>query len=301
MHREIQGYGWSGDPSKYDKYVKAKEVHFPFDVQINGVYHETTSDTNSPDYWIDLDSYDKTTFYIPTWSIEGEEYHVLYRVTSINTEDEHGTNHIGDTQDVANTNMTKYVATYDIPVQLSGRIYGFQAVGINDKMMFQGEEKGIGDMWYAFCPEKEEKKSGTKNRLGGNSVRYTVDGTLTNNWDIKNTLPFCNGTSWAYNEMGTFWKGHRFAFSLKTIANLWDEDMDSIEITPTFRYISEDGTQTTNDVDVYYTIGDNLFVKYGEDRDTNLKQKISLSGEAGEFRGSYYEDDLNYTVEKHLS
>ena len=317
MHRAIQRYGWSyvldndwdETDNKYDKYTDKKQVHFPFTVKIDGVYYEPINDPNTPGYWINLSNFESTKFYIPSWSIENiygvhgyDENPILFRVISIN-----GNSHLDETQDTANTDneyeggKAKYVATYRIPVQVSGHIYDFQAVGVHDKDMFTGYKEGWNNEWYAFCPEKEEKKSGNKNRLGGNSVRYTLDGKLNNNWNIRNTLPFCNGSSWTYDNMGSLWKGTKFVFSLKTIANLYDEDVDSIQIEPSFRYYDKNGAE--KQIDVYYSMldddGNHQYVKMDSTRDQNLINKVSFKGNGGEFKNAWYDEDFEYTVDKH--
>lgn len=324
-HMEHIGYPEMA-PDLYNKYCKFKQCAFPFTIQLDGKIYEPDDSTTDKDgdvklagytEWIDLPDFTIDDFYIPSWTTEG--YYggtdesgvggksIRFRVAPENVEDQYGVNHIDDVEYLKNATLNgeplyNYVSTYYISAQVSGRIYDFQAVGINDKDMFGGlAEGGYSNGYgylvqnYAFCPGKEEKRSGTLNRLGGTSVRYTVDGTTTNNWDERNTLPFSIGRSQANKAEGTLRKGDSFAFTVRTMANLWDEEQDYIVIKPTFRYISKDGT-VNRDVDVYSTTttADGkerlYFVEYGSTIDTSNWYPCSISDLR--FDGSYYTEDL---------
>jgi hypothetical protein len=124
-------------------------------------------------------------------------------------------------------------------------------------------------------------------------VRYRIDGDINRNWPQQDTLPLMAGTSHSFSDMGYIMKGSTFAYSFKTIANLGDEN-DSIIITPTFRYVREDGTVADwEDIKLYYhSPEDNeLYVEYGSTRDTEERNAtyVQLSGKM--FQNSYYEDE----------
>jgi len=293
---DISGYGESGDPSKYDEYVQLKQVRFPFDVawvdQSSGEEHYVYTKSDGYTDWVDIQSNNNYTisFYIPSWAKESttkygaslsEYYKIQFRVEAYNT----GTNK-NATEDTMNSKLSNYVATYDVPVNLSGWMYGFQIVGTNDKDMFNGYEEGASESTdFPFCISKQEKKSGTKNRVGGNSVRYTLDGTLTKKWNSKNTTPMSAGSSLVYNQMGALWKGTTFSYSFKTIANLGD-DNDTISIQPGLRYY--DKTLTLHpDVAIYYTDSSGKFIEYGSDRDTANQKTVVLANK--QFDGSWYQ------------
>lgn len=293
---DISGYGESGDPSKYDEYVQLKQVRFPFDVawidQSSGEEHYVYVKQSGYTDWIDIQNNDNYTisFYIPTWAEESttkfgssldDYYKIQFRVEACNT----GSNK-NATEDTMNSKLTSYVATYDVPVNVSGWMYGFQIVGTNDKDMFDGYEEGASESTdFPFCISKQEKKSGTKNRVGGNSVRYTVDGSLTRNWSLKNTTPMSAGSSLVYNKMGALWKGTTFSYSFKTIANLGDSN-DTVSIKPSLRYY--DNTLTLHpDVAIYYTDDSGKFIEYGSERDTVNKKTVLLSNQ--QFNGSWYQ------------
>lgn len=292
LHREIQGYGWSGDPSKYDKYTAFKEVMFPFDVEVNGQYF-------NKDEWITLPDFQQNTFYITPWTVEKPIYTIKYRVAPENVVDENGINHIDDTEWLANTDMAQYVATYEITVEVSGRMYGFQAVGVNDSDMFDGYDGShASGAKIPFCPDEQEKKAGIKNRIGENDVRVTKDGSINNAWDEANTLPFANGVSNVYEDMGTLYAGTEFSFTFMTMANLQDESGDSITVTPTFRYVEENGTvHEYEDIDVYYNSDAGTYIKAGSSRDRANIHEVSLSNE--EFKEAYTREQLKTTVDFH--
>lgn len=318
----------------YNKYCLYRQACFPFTVQINGKIYEPDNEWNVdgdvnkarklPGYteWIDLpvDSEFCIDFYIPSWATEGDKHVVMFRVAPENVVDHRGVDHLEqeDFEWLNNTTLNgvplyEYVSTYSATVQLSGRIYDFQAVGINDRDTFQGLADD-GKSWgygliqaYPFCPTKEEKRTGVLNRQGGTSVRYTVDGTLTNSWDPNNTLPFSIGRSQVFKDEGYLKKGNTFAFTVRTMANLWNEvedpnGEDFLIITPTFRYYSEDGTEY-RDVDVYCTKNSSdgkeelYFVPYGSEIDRSNFTEISIID--NRFDGSYYTDMgayLNRTI-----
>ncbi len=329
----------------YQKYCSFREVCFPFTVQVNGRIYEPDEESvgterdvdfecgrkKLPGYtdWIRLpDGATEVEFYIPTWATEGNDYVVQFRVAPINVVDHKKVDHIEDYtawdydwEYLKNISVTipghgssdlyEYVSTYSFTSQVSGIIYDFQAVGINDKDRFYGykinangiEETNGLDIanYFEFCPTKQEKRSGLYNRFGNVAVRYTFDGTLTNNWDVRNTLPFSNGKSQRYGAEGELRRGNTFAFTIKTIANLGDEDGlldnsttgDCIIIKPTFRYVSPDGT-VKEDIDIYYDAGSSddkdmyYYIEYGSPRDVSNKKKVCIADLR--FDGSYYYD-----------
>lgn len=323
--------------SIYNRYTKRRYVCFPFTVQVNGkVYYpnDTTSEAtdNSPakkagyTEWIevykdDSDGHDEDTvdFYVPTWAIEGDSYTVYYEVVPENATKEDFDayeEYIKNDDDLgggraANTELFNYIARYKMEVQLSGWIYDFQVAGINEKDIFDGYTvtksgnevaSGIsnGVQNFAFCPKKQEKKQGNRNRIGGTSVRYTFDGSLTNNWSDANTLPFAVGSSLAYKNSGVLRRGDTFNFTVRTISNLWDEKGDEMYIVPSFRYVSYDGSVVEDNINVYYTkVTDKKtmeFVKFGSDQDLSAFDNTKIADP--KFRGSFYQVDasLNRTL-----
>lgn len=315
--RDLQGYGESGEPSKYDKYVKEKRVKFPFDVAVNGVFYSADQDDGYTQ-WIDLGSHAyEVKFYIPSWATESTTkfaasdgiYTIKFEVQAYNTFDDRLNNHEKETEETENgigpslsADTSKYVATYQIPVNLSGIVYNFQVVGSTNKDIYAEtpDDGNFHDQNIAFCLSKQEKKSGTKNRLGGTSVRYTLDNTLTKAWDELNTIPLSKGRSKQYSDMGAMWTGQTFAYSLQTIANLADAN-DRIQITPTLRYVATNGaTYSGNDIQFYYMTDEGgNFVRFGSAQDANYSHKVYLGQEM--FNGSYQSSDVSYSANKYYS
>lgn len=362
-HLSTQGYAdwttgtpfdntWSEDDIKFDKYVKAKYVHFPFAVCVYEkdntlpTYYPLVTDEDDPNYWIKIYDQDDdstssniiwTRFYIPSWAIEGsypDTSGIRYKVESINVvngDGEHDTyNDNGDLSDATSDDHELYIATYDFGVQLSGWIYNFQIVGINNRDLYDQNltetfSSEWHDLYYSFCWNYEEKKAGTLNRLGGDDrytdesvyVRYTKSGEIAHTgdsvsnytlsrslssevgWVNKNTVVLDNTKSHKYEDAGTAPKGTEFAFSVQTISNLWN-DGDWIEITPSFWWQSDDGTSLSQEDGLYVYYNDNtgssenLYIPYGSSRDNSLVKTVSLSNMM--FDGSYQEEDLEATV-----
>ncbi len=323
--------------SKYDKYVKAKYVHFPVDVILyqnsSPRYIQHTSNKSDANYWIALDSKDweYVKFYIPVWAKEGihntGEDQLKYKVESINviSQDNEGQgagdhsddesamhDELNDEGDITDPDKELYIATYNIPIQISGWIYDFQVVGINDADTFDSDydnDNAFNSNWYALAANGEEKKTGTLNRLGGDSryatispyVRRTVDGKIINPWSKKNTVTMGRGSSHKYDQMGEQRKGTQFAFSLRTISNLW-HDNDRISITPAFKYYDakKNKTYRQKDKEIYIYYHDQsgeykqLYVPYGSKKDQSLIRSVQLGRK--EFMGSYYDRDLIQTT-----
>ena len=339
LHTEHMGYEAAANndglsTSIYNKYTRRRYVAFPFTVQIdNKVYYaddtETEATNDAPGKeagyteWIKVyaeegdaagNDINTVNFYIPTWAIEGPDYIVQYMVVPENASKEdfdmyrmQPVKNVDEPAIVGDGHLYNYMATYTCEVQLSGIIYDFQIVGINDKDSFygyrsDGKSNGYGDMTqdYPFCPTKQEKKQGNRNRIGGTSVRYTYDGTLTNSWENRDILPLSTGSSKAYAQAGYLKKGNQFAFTVRTIANLWDEEGDEMHIVPTFRWVSYDGSTVKEDINVYYTkITDKeeyLFCKYGSKQD--LSSYLETSIDNTKFKGSFYAVDDS--LDRHL-
>lgn len=315
------GSGAAWEENVMNSYVQKKQVRFPFSIAIIDEKGQRKYYPVSGDYtqWISMPN-EGVKFYIPTWATEsttkfkatGEQggvYRVQFKVEAYNT-----AHHTEEQERLENSKLPKYVATFDVPVNVSGIIYGFQIIGTNDKDMYSGYGGDASDsVDYSFVMNKEEKKAGTKNRLGGDIARTTLDG-VTRRWDEHNILPMRNGengkpgTSNAYSGMGMFWKGTTFAFSVKTIANLSDSD-DKIVIKPTLRYYPGTGANPgkEQDVKIFYGDANGSFIPVGSKTDKDNKQTVLLGNP--KFDGAWYQgnefpsrvnDDPGYTLPNHL-
>lgn len=139
----------------------------------------------------------------------------------------------------------KYVATYEIPIQLSGWIYDFTITGTDNGSLYAGESV-LGSNELSFVMSKNEKKTGTKNRFGEDNQRYLLDGSVESTWPEKNTITLTDGKSPQFKKQGALWKGQTFSFEVKTIANLWNEN-DKVDIIPTFTYVDNSGNKVDSD------------------------------------------------------
>lgn len=313
IHRNLPGYGYSEDPSKYDKYVKEKQAKFPFDVEVNGVYYEASHYNPDTGYyytdWITVDNNEQE-FYIPSWATEQDYCEILYRVLSINYIDTDGINHILETEEAANITFdtatgdnSKYVATYKIALQLSGHIYNFQIVGLNDRSSF-GKKNSVNSSYscdstqmtvFPLSPDKLEKRTGVLNRIGGVLQRYNIDNEATVDWPVQNTLPLRLGSSPTYKYMGNMKKGTTIYYTIDTIANLYDEAGDRLQIIPRYRYVAPDGTvKEADEIDIYYIDAAKNLKKL--ENDTQMR-KVSLDDEG--FSGTWTDEDVNFTIEMH--
>ncbi|MCZ4151278.1 hypothetical protein BZG21_43605, partial [Escherichia coli] len=96
QHRNIPGYG----DRDYAKYIKRKQVLFPFDV-----YTANKATFYPASTWIDIPvSQTETTFYLPTWVDEGD-YSVSYRSFAENSPESGFTY-----EDKANLDLVNHVA-----------------------------------------------------------------------------------------------------------------------------------------------------------------------------------------------
>ena len=332
IHRNIMGYGDSGeDPNKYDKYTQDKWMKFPFEVYYDGIFYDLQSDNytewiqiKKPDKWTDAGTihphaggvtesdnhWINTPIYIPSYAREmgepGNEGSILYKVEAINVDGDLA-EHFEEQEEEGNIwnqfvladDGAMYVATYEIPVQLSGWIYDFTITGTNNGAIYQGENI-MGSNTVAFSKNKTEKKSGTKNRIGESSLRYLLDGKLQNAWQTKDTITLTNGKSAQFIKQGAAWKGQTFSFEVKTIANLWDDNgnMDRMEIIPSYTYYDLNGNKVdSSNLKIYYNNPDGSgdYIEYGSSRDTVTTNWSSSKIGSPMQEGAYYTEKMTDT------
>lgn len=296
-HLDLQGYGYSDNPSKYDKYTSLKAVRFPFEVRIGNEYIE-------PNTWTIIGN--KTTFWIPTWAKEGGTYSIDVRVVAENFDGDY--RYDSPEEDYANFDIDKYVATYSISCSVSGQIYNFTVTGISDPMLFYWSSNrmymtdengnrvrtpeyeafiGLGMDFrtrnHSFWMNDEPKRAGANNRFGNPYVRLK-DGTFIAQWSPIDSLPLRQGSSraWPLNHIPT---GERFGFTVNTIGRYEDDDCE-IKIIPTYRYVAMDGTlYDTDEIQIYYMLGDD-FIKFGSPYDLKTTNKSSVRGDNTRFDGA---------------
>ena len=101
------------------KYTRDRQVRFPFDVYI-GADEPLESCFVPKDTWysVPLDAaFDEMDLFIPTWAPEGD-YWVEFREIAVNAPD------MNHTEELANRDITNYIAVRNSPVRVLGRVYG---------------------------------------------------------------------------------------------------------------------------------------------------------------------------------
>lgn len=244
-HLCIQGYGYRD----YRKYMEERQVQFPFDVYQGKNYYKANT-------CIPLHS-DTTSFYIPIWVAEGK-YTVKCRTISISA----GANAGEDKEEeYANLQIENYTASCQIPVEISGRIFGFQITDITDY-----------PAWYSVFRKKDSLKP--------SGISYSVGTRDENGIAIKDTnrftIPLVKGSHPTNDQQGIVPAGYAFRFTIQTVGTMYQED-DYVQLTPSFYYISKE-TQERIEADIYYmeTIRDVKYalVKVGSELDLkNIKQQ----------------------------
>ena len=326
-----------GYENVFDKYVNAKYLRFPFDVVYNGtIYrmdktgaqgHQGYTDwievLRPDDYTIswnegaDPNNYESTNhwqmtpFYIPSFATEagtpGHDAYVEAKVEARNVNGRDLGNHKDSVQISQNSQTGNYAAQTRKQVQTSGWIYDFTIVGTENGLIYDGEGLLESDMdrGYdprALCEKNMEIKANAYNRFGNNIIRHLSDGSLTSNISSLGNLPIKDGSSLTFSEMGAVWRGQDFAFTLKTIANL-DGPNDSIEIVPSFTYITPDGEVLSTgkgEIKLYNPLTDGKQTWMNEfdpnnwsmESETDYVNKVQLNDEL--FDQSYYDrEDSN--------
>ena len=204
-----------------------------------------------------------------------------------------------------------YVAYSSMSCQLSGHIYDFTVVGVSDAETFMYVDTGthVTSDVVPFCRYKMDKKVGTRNRFGlkdgGQYIRYRADGSTNNTalysainsttpfgaqnvsvmpWPYVNTLPFTRGKSNCWTDGGFITKGTLLSYSLRTMANLYNDD-DSIVIQPSFRFLKEKGAGAT----VYRTNPDESLLESTDPADWAKYNKIKVYYDDPDRKGRFIE------------
>ena len=226
------------------------QVKFPFDVYIDKgtAYNSADDEFIKENTWITIDR-STPRFYLPMTVNEGV-YTVTFRTIAVN-----GEPFINNTEEFANTQLNNYVATNNLQVEVSGRIYGLNIYDISDYPLWEE-------------PFRVRKSMDLKKDRGGytdgtslpgyNADRYynyTVgmndqygNDTGRNN---KYTFPLVDGSHPKFKNAGILKTGYLFKFSLETTGNMFS-DSNLVTIKPSFYYVDKDG-KNRQAVDLYYT------------------------------------------------
>jgi hypothetical protein len=242
-HLDIPGYG----DREYAKYVRTKQVRFPFDVYDKGKTHFYPRGT-----WIDIPVLQlNTDFYLPVWVDEGN-YTDEFRTIAENEPD-------GFTeQRHANTDIAHHVANDVVNIEVIGRMYDFHITDIADYH------------WERVF--RQRKGSPTHSGLSYWTGLGNIDGLPRGNQEPF-TLPIRPGShpheGYANVSVKT---GYHFKFDLKTKGNMFSAK-DGIRITPSFYWVSKDGRQR-GEVDLYTHSGNRKFIRLGSAEDREKRYVI---------------------------
>jgi len=253
------------------------EVKFPFDVyvDIGNDNLQINDDYIKAGTWVVIGRASPR-FYLSAWTKEGT-YRVYFRTVAVN-----GLDHINQDEVFANTQLSNYVATESVDVEVSGRIYGLNVYDISDYPMWEeafrvpnsndlkknvssypkGTDKTNYNKLYAYT-----YSVGTNNQYGIDTGR-----------NIKYTFPLVNGSHPFYKNQGILKTGYLVRFSLDTIGSMFS-DVCSVLIKPSFYFVDKDG-KNRKAVDLYYAESINgkskHLVKVGGALDqTNIKKVMT--------------------------
>ena len=208
-HLGETGYG----TRDYRKYVKARQVKFPFPVVLDG--RQIAADS-----WITILS-ESAEFLLPVSVPEGD-YNIFYRSIAINAENN------TTEQEYANTDKNNYIATGSVRVTVIGRLYDFCVTNVIDyprweRVFWKEGKTARTDMVYF---------SGTNNL---NGIRQRKPDSLY-------LVPLIKGSHPYDSSIHAPGLGYRMEFSVRTIGSMWHAE-DSVELVPTYYYMERDGSR----------------------------------------------------------
>lgn len=272
QHLDAASYPGYGNRD-YAKYFRIKQVQFPFDV-----YNADRSQFIPAKTWVDIPVNQlDTTFYLPVWVDEGK-YHIVFRNIA-----ENAPANFTEQQD-ANTNLAHHVAADTVPVDVIGRLYDFHVTDISDYNWENVFRKRLGS------PEP----TGYSYWTGMNSIDGDPRGNLA-----PFVLPIRPGSHPVQGfANATVKTGYHFKFDLKTKGNMFGKQ-DGIRITPTFAFVSKDGS-SRQEVDLYYHRGQERLIRIGSAQDLE-KRFVVLNSRLRNVPGTELGDTARYQYTYELS
>ncbi|MBP1903704.1 hypothetical protein J2Z32_000316 [Paenibacillus turicensis] len=278
QHTNYKGYG----TRDYGKYVRDKQVKFPFDVY--DVFRTTFYPKGT---WIDVASYEEEVeFYLPVWVDEGF-YDVEMRTFAENAPEN------PSEQTNANLDLAHHVAKAIVPVDVVGRLYDFHVTDIAD---FN---------WESVFRMEQSSRMHTGNSYWVGQGDIDGDPRYTSS---QYTLPLRPGSHPVFKNLVTK-TGYHFKFELKTKGNMFSAK-DGIEIVPRFYFIpleKVEGNPTPQigervPVDLYYHTNDKYFIQIGS-KDDKEKRYVILNERLRNVPQVELEDTARYQydVEKSFS
>ncbi|WP_228469675.1 DUF5704 domain-containing protein [Paenibacillus sp. JNUCC31] len=265
QHMDVASYPGYGNRD-YAKYFRMKQVRFPFDV-----YNADRSQFIPTKTWVDIPVNQlDTTFYLPVWVDEGN-YQVEFRNIAENapatfTE-----------QPDANTNLAHHVASDTVPVEVIGRLYDFHVTDISDYNWENVFRKQLGS----------SEPTGVSYWTGLNHIDGDPRGNLA-----PFILPIRPGSHPVQGFRNVAVKtGYHIKFDLKTKGNMFGKQ-DGVRITPTFYFVSKDGS-SRQEVDLYYHRGQERLIRIGTAEDLE-KRFVVLNSRLRNVPGTELGDTARY-------
>ncbi len=255
QHRNIPGYG----NRDFSKYIKLKQVMFPFDV-----YTATKQGFYPANTWISVPvDMETVEFFLPVWVPE-KQYTIQFRAFAINAltgGDFGGSEHHANITipnpaynvPPAGNLSAAHVAIDSIQVDVVGRLYDFHVTDISDYNWKSVFRQGDG-----VTPTNNSYWVG----LNG------IDGAPRGNTNPF-VLPVRHGSHPNGLQNVAVKTGYKFRFDMKTKGDM-ESINDAIRIKPTFYHVSSDGKKRQA-VDLYYHDDNNYFVKIGSDKDKTYR------------------------------
>ncbi|KOY14275.1 hypothetical protein AMS66_22965 [Paenibacillus xylanivorans] len=265
QHLDVASYPGYGNRD-YAKYFRIKQVRFPFDV-----YNADRSQFIPTNTWIDIPVNQlDTTFYLPVWVDEGN-YQVEFRNIA-----ENAPMTFTEQQD-ANTNLAHHVASDTVPVEVIGRLYDFHVTDISDYNWENVFRKQFGS----------SEPTDVSYWTGLNSIDGDPRGNLA-----PFVLPIRPGSHPVQGFRNVAVKtGYHIKFDLKTKGNMFGKQ-DGVRITPTFYFVSNDGSPR-QEVDLYYHRGQERLIHIGSAEDVE-KRFVVLNSRLRNVPGTELGDTARY-------
>jgi hypothetical protein len=265
QHLDVTSYPGYGNRD-YAKYFRIKQVRFPFDV-----YNADRSKFIPAKTWVDIPVNQlDTVFYLPVWVDEGH-YRIEFRNIA-----ENAPSTFTEQQD-ANTNLTHHVAADTVPVEVIGRLYDFHVTDIADYNWENVFREQLGS----------SEPIGVSYWTGLNSIDGDPRGNLA-----PFVLPVRPGSHPVQGFSNIAVKtGYHIKFDLKTKGNMFGKQ-DGVRITPTFYFVSKDGS-SRQEVDLYYHRGQERLIRIGSAQDLE-KRFVVLNSRLRNVPGTELGDTARY-------
>lgn len=252
------------------------QVKFPFDVYLDqGItFQDSDDEFIKAGTWITIDR-NTPRFYLPMTVNEGV-YTVNFRTIAVN-----GEPYLNNTEVHANTQLSNYVATDSIMVEVSGRMFGLKIYDLSDYPMWEEAFRIKNSLDFKKDNSKYTDGTSLDSYNSGRYYTYTIGTNDQYGRDTgrsnQYTFPLVNGSHPKFKNVGILKTGYLFRYSLDTIGNMFS-DACQVSIKPTFNYVDKNGKNRTA-VDLYYTESINKktcsLVKVGSARDKINMKTIS--------------------------